>query len=123
MDAKIKEALEKDRVIDITTTGRQSGLARRIEIWFHNIDGTLYITGRPGKRRDWYANMEANPNITFHLKQTTQADIPATVTPILDESARREVLTRILEKLGYSDENVDEWVGASPLVEVSLQLT
>ena len=44
MDDKIKHALANDRVIDITTTGRQSGQPRRLEIWFHNVDGRLYIT-------------------------------------------------------------------------------
>ena len=36
MDASVEEALKNDTVIDITTTGRKSGEARRIEIWFHN---------------------------------------------------------------------------------------
>lgn len=44
MDDRIKQALERDRVIDITTIGRQSGEPRRIEIWFLNVDGHIYIT-------------------------------------------------------------------------------
>ena len=47
MDATIQQALEKERTIDITTTGRKTGQPRRIEIWFHNLDGDLYITGLP----------------------------------------------------------------------------
>ena len=50
MNPQIAEALVHDRTIDITTTGRKSGTARRIEIWFHNLDGKLYITGAPGRR-------------------------------------------------------------------------
>lgn len=38
MNAAIQRALATDRTIDITTTGRQSGELRRIEIWFHNVD-------------------------------------------------------------------------------------
>ena len=34
LDPKVQEALEKDLIIDITTTGRKSGDARRLEIWF-----------------------------------------------------------------------------------------
>ena len=71
MDKEVKETLERDRTIDITTTGRKTGQPRRKEIWFHNLDGRLFITGTPG-RRDWYANMLANPNFTFHLKQSVQ---------------------------------------------------
>ena len=49
MDDAIKHALETERTIDITTRGRQSGEPHRIEIWFHNLDGRLYITGLPGR--------------------------------------------------------------------------
>jgi hypothetical protein len=47
MDDAIKQALERDLTIDITTTGRKTGQPRRIEIWFHNLDGDLYRTGLP----------------------------------------------------------------------------
>ena len=65
MDEQVRHALGHGRTIDITTIGRASGEPRRIEIWFHNIDGHIYITGTPG-RRDWYANLRADPNFTFH---------------------------------------------------------
>ena len=74
MDEAVQQALERDRTIDITTTGRNTGQPRRKEIWFHNIEGRLYITGTPGSR-DWYANLVANPQFTFHLKQSAQADL------------------------------------------------
>ena len=56
MDESIQQALERDRTIDITTMGGKTGQPRRTEIWFHNVEGRLYITGTPG-RRDWYANL------------------------------------------------------------------
>ena len=43
MDEAVQRALEQDRTIDITTTGRKTGQTRRKEIWFHNIEGRLYI--------------------------------------------------------------------------------
>ena len=48
MDDAIRQALEQERTIDITTRGRRSGELQRIEIWFHNLDGRVYITGLPG---------------------------------------------------------------------------
>lgn len=120
-DPKIAQALATDQVIDITTIGRKSGQPRRIEIWFHNIDGQLYITGTPGRPRDWLANLQAHPEFTFHLKESTQADLPARAVPIIDEAERREVLTAILQKLGRSEEDVETWVAGSPLVQVMLQ--
>ena len=121
MDDNVKQALERDRTIDITTTGRQSGRPRRLEIWFHNLDGRIYITGLPG-RRDWYANIVANPEFTFHLKQTAQADLPGRARPIVDEQERRDVLARILERLDRADQ-LERWVQEAPLVGVKLDGT
>src|SRR3954470_16905473 len=98
MNDDVREALTKDRVIDITTTGRTSGTPSRKEMWFHNIDGTIYITGTP-RKRDWYANMVAHPEFTFHLKQSAQADLPARATPITDDAQRRAILTRLLTNI------------------------
>lgn len=118
MDEQVKQALERDRTIDITTTGRKTGLPRRIEIWFHNLDGHLYITGLPG-HRDWYANMVANPDFTFHLKGSVKADLPARARPITDEAKRKEVLSKIIRGLGEG-RDLQAWVEGSPLVEVEL---
>ncbi len=83
IDPQLIRALETDTLIDITTTGRISGRQHRIEITFHFLDGTTYISGLPGKR-DGYANMVANPAFTFHLKQSTQTDLAALAVPITD---------------------------------------
>ena len=118
MDEKVKQALIREKTIDITTTGRKTGRPRRLEIWFHNLDGHLYITGLPG-RRDWYANLLANPDFTFHLKGSVKADLPARARPILDETERRTILSDLLQDLNRQ-EDLDEWVARSPLVEVEL---
>ncbi len=119
MDEAIKQALAQDRTIDITTTGRKTGQSRRIEIWFHNLDGDLYITGLP-RPCSWYANFLAHPDFIFHLKETTQADLPARATPVVEPAERRAVLGRILQKLGRSGSDLEERVKASPLVKVEL---
>jgi deazaflavin-dependent oxidoreductase (nitroreductase family) len=118
MNGDIQHALENDSTIDITTIGRKSGKERRIEIWFHYVDGEIYITGLPGTR-DWYANMIANPGFTFHLKESTKADISATATPITEEAERREILSKILKNLDRLPE-LEKWVAESPLVQVDL---
>ncbi|PJF34140.1 MAG: nitroreductase family deazaflavin-dependent oxidoreductase [Phototrophicales bacterium] len=115
MDSKIKQALATDKTIDITTIGRNTGKARRIEIWFHNVDGRFYITGRPGKR-DWYQNMMAHPEFTFHLKESVIADLAATARPITDEGERQAWFERYL---AGSDRDVVAWIAESPLVEVT----
>ncbi len=121
MDAEIEHALTHDGLIDITTIGRKTGKPSRIEIAFHNFDGVLYLSGLPGKR-DWYANLVAHPQFTFHLKQSTRADLPAKAIPITDEAERRRVLAKVVEKWNQQDK-LDAFVQSSPLVEVQLDST
>ena len=118
MDEQVKAALARDRTIDITTRGRKTGQLHRTEFWFHHIDAHVYITGSPG-RRDWYANLLAYPEFTFHLKQSVKADLPARATPILDAARRRAIITSIHQKLG-SYRDLEAWVEGSPLVAVEL---
>ena len=120
MNSDITIALENDRLIDITTIGRKTGNSHRIEIGFNYIDSDIYITGLPPNKRDWYANLIANPEFTLHLKQSLQADIPARAAPILDENSRRKILSVILERWNRKGE-LDLWVEQSPLVEVILK--
>ena len=116
MDEQVQHALTRDRTIDITTRGRKTGQLRRTEIWFHQIDGHVYIIGTPG-HRDWYANLVAHPEFTFHLKQTVNADLPARATPILDTARRRAIIASMHQTLGGS-RDLDASVEGSPLVAV-----
>ena len=120
LDEAIRRALENDRTIDITTTGRLSGEPRRIEIWFYRYGGRVFLSGSPG-RRDWYANLLANPEFTLQLKGSVQADLPAVARPITDEAARREVIAGIREELGRGSVDFEEWVARSPLAEVEFR--
>ena len=119
MDGEIRRALERGHTIDITTTGRRSGQPSRIEIVFHNIGGRLYISGMPSpRRRDWLANLEANPRFTFHLKGAVRADLPARARVIADEAERRAILPHVARAWGRDD--LEEMVRHSPLIEVTL---
>ena len=146
MEKRIRDALEEDRVVDITTTGRLSGTPRRIEIWFFRARGCIYLTGAPGRRRSWYQNLVAEPALTFHLKQSARADLDATAFPIVDHESRVAILREVLAQLkpgipadwmpGLSEEAraatnesfalisadpeaaLPQWLDESPLVEV-----
>ena len=113
-----------ERTIDITTLGRRSGIPRRIEVWFHRVDGRWYLTGVPGPR-SWYANLRANPRFIVHLKHGVTADLPATAAPV-DEPTRRRVITAVLDLQTQPDiaarvsrrQDLDDWLARSPLVEI-----
>ena len=118
VDDRVRRALERGHRIDITTTGRKSGRPRRIELVFHNIDGRIFISGRPGWPRGWIANLRANPEMTFHLKgPTAQADLPAHGRVILDRDEREQLLPPIAAGWGY---DLERMVESAPLIEVTL---
>lgn len=117
----IDSALEHGQVIDITTTGRESGQPRRLEIVFHNVGGKIYISGIPSpNRRSWIANLEADPRLTFHLKGKVRADLPATARIIDDEKERREILPHIARIWDRKD--LEQMVRYSPLIEMTIDL-
>jgi deazaflavin-dependent oxidoreductase (nitroreductase family) len=121
MDAAIEQALSKGQVIDITTTGRRSGLPRRLEIVFHNIDGRIYISGMPraDRARAWLRNLETDPHLTLHLKRGIRADLPATARIVTDPDERRAVFGWITSNAWQMDP--EEMVAHSPLIEVTLE--
>lgn len=116
IDERVARALSRGHTIDITTTGRRTGQARRIETVFHNIDGKVVLSGLPGKR-SWYANLLANPRFTFHLKGAVKADLAATARAVLEPTERREVMGRVAQNWGRTD--LDVMLQHSPLVEVT----
>src|SRR5436190_694414 len=124
MDDTIRRALQRRNIIDITTTGRQSGEPRRIEIVFHSFDGRTFITGMPSPRkRAWIANLEADPHFTFHFKGkvgTPVADLPATARIVTDEAERRDVFRKVIES-AWHQQDLETMVRYSPLIEVTFE--
>ena len=120
MNEKVSASLARGHTIDITTTGRRTGLPRRIEIVFHNFDGRLYITGMPraDRTRAWLLNLEADPHFTFHLKGSTKADLAATARIITDEAERRAVFAEVVKV--WTGQEIETMTAHSPLIEVSL---
>jgi len=124
---KIWEALRKDRTIDIITIGAKSGLPRKIEIWFTNVNGRIIICGTPNAKgekgqyspRDWLANLRAHPDFTFCLKESIQIELPATAVEIVDPDDRRYLMSAPQTKW-YRDQvvSIEELVNYSPIVEV-----
>jgi len=117
----------EDRTIDITTTGRRSGKPRRIEIVFYRIEESFYLSGIPApSRRDWLANLSAEPHFTFHLKHGVVADLPAVATVITDEAERRRLLAPLVDQFNQRRDDdsewpradLDEWVRDSPLARI-----
>jgi deazaflavin-dependent oxidoreductase (nitroreductase family) len=108
--------LARYRTIDLTTTGRRSGRPTRIEIWWFHVDGRFIITGTPGKR-DWLANVKADPKIVIH---SPLGDHPGTAVVVDDVEFRRRVFTD--PEIGWyrSQAELDRLVAKAPMIEIDI---
>ncbi len=102
------------RTIDITTTGRRTGERRRIEIWWFRIGDRFVITGTPG-RRDWLANVRADPRMTLHLPA---GDVDVTATEITDAAIRAEVIDHPDTSWYVSQAERGRLIGEAPMIEL-----
>ncbi len=120
MDDAIRAALHHSQVIDLTTTGRRTGQQRRIEIFLHDQDGLLFITGMPraDRKRDWIHNIVAHPRVVVHLKQSIVADIPATALVITDPDERQPLIEAAAQRWGRTD--VENMLQHSPLIVLNV---
>jgi len=120
VDENTRTALYHSQVIDLTTTGRRTGRPRRIEIFLHEDDGQLFISGMPraDRTRDWIHNIAADPNVVVHLKQSMSADIPMTARVITDLAERRPFIEAAAKRWGRTD--VEEMLRHSPLIVLTM---
>lgn len=122
MDPAVRQAMESGGIADITTMGRRTGLPRRIEIYFHHFEGEFVLTGRPGRKRDWEANIESNPRFTLHLKGRVKADVQVLGEPVPEKEERAALMRRALIESWNSppdrvEARLDEWVEQAPLIK------
>lgn len=65
------ERLAAESFAYLTTTGRVSGKAHTIEIWF-SLDGpTMYLLSGGGDKADWVKNIRKDPNIRVRVGSRT----------------------------------------------------
>jgi deazaflavin-dependent oxidoreductase (nitroreductase family) len=125
LSERIRRAIEitpaagtRERIIDITTWGRRTGRPRRIEIFFYRAAGRTYLcSGAGGAATDWHANLLANPDFTFHLKNGVRVDLAARATPVTDPAERQAVLAEIVADLNQPHDpgtirptRLEDWV-------------
>jgi deazaflavin-dependent oxidoreductase (nitroreductase family) len=108
-----RQALERQRTVEITTIGRRSGRPRRIETWRYRAAGRYWLTGSPGTR-DWYANMLVHPEFTLHLDDQ---DLRVRARAVTDPDERARVLGEIVPGLDWAG-SLQSWIDGSPLVEI-----
>ncbi|HEU4321233.1 MAG TPA: nitroreductase family deazaflavin-dependent oxidoreductase [Acidimicrobiia bacterium] len=111
------DALAHYQTIDLTTTGRRTGQPRTVEIWWFRVDGRFVITGTPG-RRDWLANVLADPKIEIGVGGQT---LVATGRPVSDPIFRRRVFTDSATSWYTSQAELDHLIDTAPMIEVTFE--
>lgn len=82
----------------VTTVGRVSGRAHRVDIWYLDRNDCVYLLSGYGARADWVQNMLAQPAVTVEIPvigstaRTVVEAYVADVGPVDDELAIREAM-------------------------------
>lgn len=91
----------------LTTSGRMSGRAHRIEIWFALQAGKVYLLSGGGDRSDWIRNVMVSSDVVLEVgdrKRNTTARIVR--DPDEDALARRLLLEKYRPRYGG---DLDRW--------------
>jgi deazaflavin-dependent oxidoreductase (nitroreductase family) len=87
------ERLADEGVCYLTTTGRVSGKAHTIEIWFGLREGIVYLLSGGGDRADWVKNIRKDPRVRLRIGTRT---VPARARLLRagtkEDAAARELL-------------------------------
>ncbi len=67
------ERLADEDFAYLTTTGRVSGRAHTIEIWFALENGVLYMLSGGSDRADWVKNIRKDPSVRIRVGTRTVA--------------------------------------------------
>ena len=56
-----------EATVELTTTGRSSGQARTVTIWFVRDGDRLYVQSGKEGTTDWYRNLLKTPTVTLQI--------------------------------------------------------
>ena len=66
------ESVTDKFTLQLTATGRKSGLRRVTTIWFGILDGRLYVSSGRGERSDWVKNIKKSPRVEIAIGGVTK---------------------------------------------------
>lgn len=96
----LKERLARLREITITVTGRKSGRAISIPVWFVLEGSKLNLLPVQGSETQWYQNVLKNPKIRIDARG---AEAEVQVVPITDAKEVKSVVEKFRKKYGAAD--------------------
>jgi deazaflavin-dependent oxidoreductase (nitroreductase family) len=94
---------EEGDVLYLAATGRRSGLARQIEIWFTGRNGRYYVIAEHGERAQWVQNVLANPRVRVRIAEAAFAAQARVVEAQSEPVLTAAVQACFREKYGWDD--------------------
>ncbi|HUK43606.1 MAG TPA: nitroreductase family deazaflavin-dependent oxidoreductase [Candidatus Bathyarchaeia archaeon] len=96
----LKDRLSRYREIKITVTGRKSGRAITIPVWFVSEGDTLYLVPVQGSDTQWYKNVRKDPKFRIDARG---AEGEVEGAPITDRNQVSAIVDKFREKYGAGD--------------------
>jgi deazaflavin-dependent oxidoreductase (nitroreductase family) len=96
----LKDRLSRYREINLTVTGRKSGRAISIPVWFVLEDDKLYLLPVQGSDTQWYKNVLNNQKIRIAARG---AEAEVKVVPVTDATQVSSVVEKFRAKYGIND--------------------
>lgn len=96
----LKDRLSRHREINITVTGRKSGRAISIPVWFVLDEDKVYLLPVSGSDTQWYKNVLVKPAIQIDA-EGTEAEFKA--VPVTEAKQVSSVVEKFRKKYGASD--------------------
>jgi deazaflavin-dependent oxidoreductase (nitroreductase family) len=96
----LETRLSQLREITITVTGRKSGRAISIPVWFALENGKLYLVPVSGSDTQWYKNALKNPSIRI---DAGGAKAELKVLPVIAPTQVSSIVEKFRAKYGASD--------------------
>jgi deazaflavin-dependent oxidoreductase (nitroreductase family) len=87
---------ESEQYCYLTTTGRKSGQAHTIEIWFAQrpATSTLYMLAGSGNRADWVKNISSNHDVQAKIQDRVFSGTGRTITDPQEEALARQLIVK-----------------------------
>ena len=96
----LRDHLSRSREINITVTGRKSGRAITIPVWFVLDGEQLLLLPVSGSDTQWYKNVLKNPSIRIDARG---AGAELTAVPTTDAKKVSSVVEKFRKKYGAGD--------------------
>ena len=97
---EFEEALKNVAEIEITVTGRKSGLRISNPVWFVQEGEKLYLLPVKGSDSDWYKNILKTPTIRLNAGGKEWS---GEVTPVTDKVKVRDIVDKFRDKYGADE--------------------